>query len=82
MKKYYTINILNKWWNPYQNISKKAMSELINEKSELIINYPKYKYFSLVWLNIDVFTSDELEVNTDTINIIPHYSPKKLYEDR
>lgn len=64
---------------------KKAIRELINEnkvneKSELIINYHKYKYSSLVKPNINVFSSDELEVINDTINRISHYSSREISE--
>ncbi|MBR6517821.1 MAG: SocA family protein [Bacilli bacterium] len=54
-----------------------AKNELINEgkikeTSEVVINYPRYKYSSIKPVNISIFSNEELEVIDDTINKISH----------
>lgn len=54
--------------------------EKIDEKTELVINYPKYKYSSLKKPDINLLTSEELQVIDDTINRIFHFLSRKISE--
>ena len=45
----------------------------INESSELVINYNKYKYSSLTEPDVSLLSMEELQVIDDTINRIAHF---------
>ncbi|MBE6504279.1 MAG: DUF4065 domain-containing protein [Methanobrevibacter millerae] len=62
-----------------------AITELINENkineiSEVVINYSKYKYSSLAEPNLNSITKKEQQVIDDTINRISHFNSKKISE--
>jgi len=62
-----------------------VINELINEgkideSSELVINYPKYKYSSLKEPDISLLSVEELQVIDDTINRISHFLSNEISE--
>ena len=50
----------------------------IDEQSERVINYFKYKYFSLVEPDISLLSSREIQVIDDTINKISHFYSEEI----
>lgn len=52
----------------------------IDESSQIVINYPKYKYSSLIEPNLDILSSSELQVIDDTINRISHFLSREISE--
>ena len=76
---------IRKRMNPVPTHFLSAITELINEnkineKSEVVINYSKYKYSSLAKPNLNLLTKEELQVIDDTINRILHYYSKEISE--
>ena len=63
---------IRKRMNPVPTHFLSAITELINENkineiSEVVINYSKYKYSSLAKPNLNLLTKEELQVIDDTI---------------
>lgn len=52
----------------------------INETTETVINFPKYKYSSLIQPDTSILSSKELQVIDDTINRISHFLSKEISE--
>ncbi|WP_407416157.1 Panacea domain-containing protein [Methanobrevibacter sp.] len=52
----------------------------IKESSEVVINYPKYKYSSLKEPDTSLLSGEELQVIDDTINRISHFLSKEISE--
>ena len=76
---------LGKRMGPVPSHFSTAINELIdegkvNESSELVINYPKYKYSCVEEPDINLLSSEELQVINDTINRISHFLSKEISE--
>lgn len=76
---------IRKRMGPVPSHFSSAINELIyegkiNESSELVINYPKYKYSCLKEPDINLLSSEEIQVIDDTINRISHFLSKEISE--
>ena len=73
---------LRKRMGPVPSHFQDAISELKNENkiNETVINFPKYKYSSLVKPDTSILSYNELQVIDDTINKISHFLSKEISE--